>query len=360
MEQRFYHPELDALRAFAFMCVFCCHAPIGNHKFRVIASTGMFSLPLFFVLSSYLIVTILLREREATGTVRMKAFAARRILRIWPLYFLVLFSAYFAGRILPPIHIPGQAVLAFSFLVGNIYTARHGFLPIITPLWSFSVEEQFYVAVPALTKFGGRRALYTICIVTIAVSYATLVWLGMRGTIFAVGVWTNSLVQFQFFAVGALIALISYKRRFTPPRGARIALCILCAVCWFSSDRFCHVSRWAPSTSSQLILGYVLGLIGTIALFMAVIDVETPIPHWLAYLGKISFGLYLFHDAWLSVVFETFSYWPRMAYFTSHKTQGSLLALFGTIVMAAFSYRFFERPILQYKERFEIIHTRAA
>jgi peptidoglycan/LPS O-acetylase OafA/YrhL len=360
MIRRYYRPELDALRAFAFMSVFCCHAPIEIHGFHTIAAAGMFGMCLFFMLSAYLIVNILLREKETSGTVHLKAFAVRRILRIWPLYFLVLFSAYFAGRIWPSIHIPGQAVLAFSFLMGNVYSVRHGFLPVITPLWSLSVEEQFYIAIPALARFGGRRALYTICVVTIAVSYATLIWLGMRGTIFAVGVWANSFVQFQFFAAGALIALISYNRRFTPHRFSRIALCFLCAVCWFSSIRFCHVASWVPSTPSQLVFGYLLALVGTTAIFMAVVDVKVHIPRSLVYLGKISYGLYLFHVAWLALVFDTFDQWHPMAYFTRHTTQGSLLALCGTIAMAAFSYHFFERPILKYKERFETIHTRAA
>ena len=101
---RFYHPELDQLRFFAFLMVFLHHAFPHQPEFWTklgvpgpiaqvlsgIGATGAFGVSLFFVLSSYLITELLLREKELIGTLDVKSFYVRRILRIWPLYFFFL------------------------------------------------------------------------------------------------------------------------------------------------------------------------------------------------------------------------------------------------------------------------------
>src|SRR5512142_640167 len=100
----FYRPELDALRFFAFLAVFVTHTVPDHMDFYaahhishgaavVLASvggSGVFGVSLFFMLSSYLITSLLLKEQQGRGTVDLKAFYLRRILRIWPLYFFAL------------------------------------------------------------------------------------------------------------------------------------------------------------------------------------------------------------------------------------------------------------------------------
>src|SRR3954447_20381062 len=92
--KRFYRPELDLLRFFAFFLVFLTHGPRLNdsfwigHLYNRLARTGVYGLSLFFFLSSYLITELLLQERERTGQIHLRAFYLRRILRIWPLYFV--------------------------------------------------------------------------------------------------------------------------------------------------------------------------------------------------------------------------------------------------------------------------------
>ncbi len=97
--RRFYRPELDALRFFAFSCVFLCHGPAldltqdaaKSHRaatrfLAIFFHSGAFGLPIFFLLSAYLITELLIRERDRTGEIHLKDFYVRRILRIWPLY----------------------------------------------------------------------------------------------------------------------------------------------------------------------------------------------------------------------------------------------------------------------------------
>src|ERR1039458_6841980 len=118
-----YRPELDALRFFAFLCVFCFHRmdyvgtdPIRDRWGFRIGTIGAFGVPVFFLLSAFLITDLLLRERERTGRVHIQAFYIRRILRIWPLYFAAFFGLSVLNRFVPAVSTNDPfAWLAFTF-----------------------------------------------------------------------------------------------------------------------------------------------------------------------------------------------------------------------------------------------------
>jgi peptidoglycan/LPS O-acetylase OafA/YrhL len=357
MAKRYYRPELDALRFFAFAGVFCSHLPIKNHWLKPIATMGAYGMCMFFMLSAYLIITILLRERESTGAVSLSRFATRRVLRIWPLYFLVLFGDYFLGlHWLKSLHMSGHALLAFSFLLGNLYIIRHGFMGPVNPLWSLSVEEQFYLAVPAIIRFGGRRAIILISIVTISLAYVVLLRLGPH---VALGryIWINSFVQFQFFAAGALAALWLHDRDLTLSLKLRAVIWMIGLASWLGAERLFYFKN---QPQAALVAAFLFMLLGTCLIFFSVIDIKLRIPQTFIYLGKISYGLYVFHAFFLWMLFGTGAHWPSMMYFNRHKLIAVLLAFGLTVATAAISYHFFERPILKFKERFETIHTRPA
>jgi peptidoglycan/LPS O-acetylase OafA/YrhL len=361
MTKRYYRPELDALRFFAFAAVFCDHLTFVHARWlQPIIEAGAFGMCMFFMLSAYLILTILLREKEATGKVDLPAFALRRVLRIWPLYFLVLFSGYALGRVAHgSATVPGHAILAFSFLVGNLYILHTGWLGPVGSLWSLSVEEQFYVAVPAIVRLGGRRGILTISIGSLAFAYIVLLRLGFHGAPSRV-IWVNSFVQFQFFAAGGLMALWLDRRTVLLSLMQRAALAIAGLALWLWAGQLFPLQTLAAARPLPLVLAFLLVLLGTFLLFIAILDIQLPIPRPLVYLGKISYGLYLFFLFFLWLIFGTVYLWPRMMYFQSHKFLGIPLALGLTIATAALSYHFFERPILKFKERFETIKTRPA
>ena len=360
MAKRYYRPELDALRFFAFASVFCDHLTIQARWFQPIREAGAFGMCMFFMLSAYLIITILLREKESTGKVDLRRFAVRRVLRIWPLYFLVLFLGYALGRFYQgSATVSGHAILAFTFLVGNLYILHHGWLGPIGPLWSLSVEEQFYLAVPAITRIGGRRGILFIGIVSLLFAYIVLLRLGLHGPPSRV-IWVNSFVQFQFFAAGGLLALSLDGRIVQLSLIQRTAIALVGLASWLEAGKLFPLQTLAAARPIPLISAFLLVLLGTFLIFISVLDVRIPIPRPLVYLGKISYGLYLFHVFFLWLIFATSDRFPRMTYFQSHKQVGIPLALGLTIAAAALSYHFFERPLLKYKERFETIHTRPA
>jgi peptidoglycan/LPS O-acetylase OafA/YrhL len=204
----YYRPELDALRFLAFLCVFMFHRmdyvptdPIRDRVLYSIGNVGPFGVSVFFLLSAFLITELLLRERQRSGRIHIKAFYLRRLLRIWPLYFAAFFGLALLNRFVPGVGSSDPlGWLAFTFFAGNWYILRHGWIAgAVDPLWSISVEEQFYVAIPLLAAFAGRRAVAIVSGVLLIVAYVTVLLYALDPVAGDNGEWTNSFVQFQFF-----------------------------------------------------------------------------------------------------------------------------------------------------------------
>ena len=161
---------LDGIRGFALIAVFAYHAltytiaPSSHMGSRLqrIAETGWVGVDLFFVLSGFLITTILLDARAAKNYFRV--FYIRRGLRIFPLYYLVL-----AGSLLlEPGHSSWRAQLFYWLNLSNLPTAfRPYVIPYLAHFWSLAIEEQFYLVWPSLVRWVRARTLATICAATI-------------------------------------------------------------------------------------------------------------------------------------------------------------------------------------------------
>ena len=318
---------------------------------------GIFGLSLFFMLSAYLIVTLLLRERRSTGSVNLKAFAARRILRIWPLYFLGILLGDVVGHAAAGTVISNHGLLSMFLMATNVYILRHGWtsLGFLAPLWSISVEEQFYLAVPGLARLGGRRALLFACSAILLGSYGVVFTLDWRHAVPIVTLWANSFVQFQFFAVGGMLALWNDTRPNALRARGRLACGVFGLLAWYLAVMKCGLHRWMPSTFGYATAGYLLALLGTTAIFMAVLQTHIKFPQPVLYLGKISFGLYVFHNLMLGLVFSS-RFTPAWA--TDHQVACLAIAYGLTGSAAVMSYHFFELPFLRLKKRFEVVHTR--
>ena len=157
---RFYRPQLDVVRFVAFLAVFGHHAlpRDGAHSrwLKEAVNTLGFGLCLFFVLSAYLIALLLRRERQKTDTVALRAFYARRILRIWPLYLLGLGLAAARAVSHGLWHAQREWLVAALLFAGNLVPHDTA---IMNHLWSISVEEQFYLFFPSCYKWLGQKMM---------------------------------------------------------------------------------------------------------------------------------------------------------------------------------------------------------
>jgi peptidoglycan/LPS O-acetylase OafA/YrhL len=356
-----YRPELDALRFFAFLVVFAHHTNPAKYRgsagiLLTMHAAGQFGVCLFFLLSAYLITDLLWREQARTGGIHLGAFYVRRILRIWPLYFLFLAGGVVGGMIWPKYAIEPGRLAAFLLLAGNWYCAMFGFtVNPIAPLWSISVEEQFYVLMPPLARAGGKRALLAISGCAILVAYGVLAWLGDRQASPGVAVWANSLVQFQFFGAGCILGTLLHGSTPKIPTAMRGLMAVGGLVLWLIAAHG-GLAYLQPIPAMALCCNYLLTLLGTALLFLSFLGMELAIPAPIRYLGKISYGLYVYHQFVMLSVAQTEKYWDG----TLAKMVRGVVELLITIAIASLSYEYFEKPFLRLKERFTFIPSRAS
>lgn len=357
--RRFYRPELDALRFVAFLAVLLHHGPGGNRLLWLVCSAGGFGLSMFFVLSAYLITELLIREYEQTGNIAWNLFFVRRALRIWPLYFGAIVVAFVIGRLGPPGYwIPRRAVVVMALFVANWSKLAPGLGLLVGPLWSISIEEQFYLIWPPIVKVGGKGL---ILIVSLAIIGIACVWLWVfseKGWL----LWYDTVPEFSFFATGALIALGTRRRATHKMRtSSRTALVAMGILVLLLTAHFGYVGTvYIPGvTTTNIYIKYAGGAIGCTLIFLAVLGV-TEVSSSLIYLGKISYGLYVFHMGMLKI-----SEWLTLPLMLKSGSAAKLLivdgiALLLSIIIAHFSYRYFEKPFMRFKESFAVIKSRPA
>ena len=218
----FYHPELDVLRFVAFLGVFLHHAlprdasvyvksgfsPTLSEWLVTAKNAGAYGVDLFFVLSAYLITELLLREHATRGSFSISNFYVRRALRIWPLYFVFLaITVLVIPVILPDDQFGTVYIVSFALFFGNWVCATNG-LPfsVASPLWSISVEEQFYFAWPPLLWFVGINRIKHLALGLLVVALSTRIMLAA----YDVGhpaVWCNTVARLDSIALGALVAV---------------------------------------------------------------------------------------------------------------------------------------------------------
>jgi len=365
---RFYHPELDVLRFFAFLMVFCHHAlphdpvfwmKLGVPGFlaRVVAgvgATGAFGVSVFFVLSSYLITELLLREKDLMGSLDVRSFYIRRILRIWPLYFAFLALAVVLQWIMPGQQVTWRAGLWFSLLAGNWFIVFHGFpSSVIFPLWSVSIEEQFYITWPTVVRRVSEFGMLIIAGGLLVIATASRIYLGLHH-FGESDVWCNTFVQLDPIAIGILMAVLLKGEIPRFSRLARAAL-LVAGVTGLALGAIFFGIKSDPLTTARIVFGYPSVAIGGALLLLAVLRNQSGSHRVLVYLGRISYGLYVFHV--LGLLISDHVVHDQAASLWRYALRVGV-ALAATIAMSAISYRWLETPFLSLKQRFTHVLSR--
>lgn len=301
---------------------------------------GGLGVVLFFVLSSYLITELLLRESEQRGALDVKSFYVRRILRIWPLYYFFLVVVFLVVPQQSVYSIKTNFFISMVLLVGNwacVFTGGMG-ASVAGPLWSISVEEQFYIAWPLIISKVGVKHLRNICLGLIVFSNLTRIVMEKKGAGF-IAFWCSTVTWFDAIAAGALLAIFL---RGGVPRWSlvtRLALCFGGLAVWVLSVRF----------RDQLIYPdiayFPLVVFGSCLILLGVLGSNLRLPP-LVYLGRISYGLYVFHAAALALASLVF-----IEYSPLHALAGFVI----TLIFGSASYAFLEQPFLRLKKRFTYV-----
>jgi peptidoglycan/LPS O-acetylase OafA/YrhL len=366
--RRFYQPELDGLRFYAFLGVFVFHTlPVDTPFFRAldlpipwlwkaIILSGAAGVDLFFALSAFLITSLLLRERLETGEISLRLFYIRRVLRIWPLYYLVLAlgialaSASRLGRLwyytqsLPWYYVAGY----LTFLANWIYAAFGAPQSICAPLWTLSIEEQFYLIWPVIAKMLKRRGMLITGLSALLLPTVSQLVLVLRGAKPGYISYASS-SRCGSLAVGIILALclgrlpkLKSSTRFLLATAGLTGLIVSTA--WVDDQVGIHrvIARLVISLASGAIL---YGCVYSRTRFLNC--------GFVVRLGKVSYGLYMLHFTALLIVLSLLQ--PRHGWrLLAAKFLGFILSIF----LALASYRWVESPFLRLKNRFARIPSR--
>jgi peptidoglycan/LPS O-acetylase OafA/YrhL len=346
---------LDGVRGVAVIIVFISHLDVILPIPRVIVIPGgTVSIDSFFVLSGFLITTLLLREQALTGRINTLHFYRRRALRLLPaLGALLIAHAIFAYLSGISYHDEWTSLLSVMFYYSNWKLAYNSnalgghIAPGLQHLWSLSVEEQFYLVWPWVTIFvlTYRRRLRTVVIVLVTLIVAVTVHraLAYHGIATWYGIFIRTDTRADGILIGCLLSHIWFRRR-EPKRGVRLAG-------WLAIGFLLVCLPLVDSTSPFIFRGGLLAIdIACALVVLALVSSDWGARHFFSWrpfvvLGTVSYGLYLWH---LPVFFAIHYYGHSW-----NEVLRVVVAIFATLLFTTLSWCLLEKPALDWKDRLE-------
>jgi peptidoglycan/LPS O-acetylase OafA/YrhL len=352
MSSSFHLKGLDTLRAIAALTVIVGHIELfkteNNFPLQISVPSGHIGVVLFFVLSGFLITILLLKEKQKHSTINLKSFYLRRILRVWPLYYLVILISYLVSDFSPS---ATSLALCLSIFPNIAHVIGAGWVS-SPQIWSIGVEEQFYAAWPFAVK-NGKRLLIKLIVafiflsllphVTLFVLVRTYPNVDLLNLIYGI----SAVTTFQCMAVGGIVGVLyenqEFRSKFQMNRWIAWVIMAFPFILWiarFKSDRF-----------SDEIYAILFGI--TILIMTTVNQKFVKDTLILKYLGKVSYGLYMYHWIVLLLIFNHDiipAYHPLVQNVILY-----LIAIGGTLVIASISFFNIESWFLNLKEKFSRI-----
>ena len=341
-------PALDGVRAIAFGAVFLSHSGVASFR------GGGIGVLVFFVLSGFLITTLLLDERDRTGTIRFGRFYLRRSLRLFPALVLMLsVTAYLVG---------GPGLWSALLYVANWQWFFNGtgfdVLGVYGHTWSLSVEEQFYLVWPVTVlcclnrvserMFGWGLAIASVAV--FAVRAATIHNPGTAHLLFGTHAVADQLM------IGALLAVLLRVAPSLVVRLSRFAmaavLTLVAAALVMRPEATGGLGVFSNTLAPTLVAvaaGVVVGRVVTDAGWLTRALSLRP----LTFLGRISYGLYLWHVLALVIV-------GRLLPGAEPASLRTMAALVLTMAAASLSYFLWEQPFLQARAALDAWYARRA
>ena len=343
-------PGLNGLRAIAAMSVLWGHTfqrdfgdwGIDGFRLTVVAD----GVTLFFVISGFLITYLLLHEQEQSQTISIPKFYMRRILRIWPIYYLyLLVSVLVTGTWNDP------NIWYYCFFTANIpFILAAGIWPVVH-YWSLGVEEQFYLFWPWLVKLArGRNQRLLVMAISVC-----LAWLACKWSIYLV-YGTNTayrifaVTRFDCMMIGAIGAILYFMRNkmfshvlMNRTLGLACLLLLLVSQLWVG---------FVPAPVRPQVIALLSIVCIASQLDNPIINLEN---HICDFMGKISYGIYVIHPL---LIFGLSSLYRNINVQLPDLVATVLIYCMitaATILVAWLSYKFFESPFLRQKNRFAII-----
>ncbi|GAB3993226.1 hypothetical protein GCM10028807_27950 [Spirosoma daeguense] len=354
-----YLPGINGLRAIAALSVVMGHTIVGAiMNFGLADDIGLpmsqFAVTLFFVISGFIITYLLLIEKQS-NQVSIKKFYIRRVLRIWPLYYLFILICYSFSDLVS-IHtnrIHSNHLYWYILQLADVPAILNLPIDILAHFWSLAVEEQFYLIWPWLFTINPKKYLPVIIIgisILLSLKFGSYFFLGKSSIAYI----SFSIIRFPSMMLGGLGAILYY-------RGNELFIDILSKesvqiLAWsiFISIGFGII--YCPSLiAHELIsLSSLTLIIGQVSTRNKLINLESNL---LNFLGKISYGMYVIHPLCIFLLMPLLKELPinSLAKFLL----GLILVFSSTTIFSYLSYQYFEKFFLQLKDKFSTVNSNA-
>lgn len=323
----------------------------------VIRSLGKLGVILFFVLSGFLISYLLFKEQKETSTISIKGFYMRRILRIWPLYFLIIILALFVLPSISILEYPQledlttntklfKALPMYILFLPNLVLVVLGAIPFCSQTWSIGAEEQFYLIWPVLNKFIKNKLviIFGVFFTYLIIKY----FLGFHKESILYRFWDT--MPIHFMSVGAFFAYIAFFET---------KLTSFCRVIFYSRiAQISAISLIFVMLYFKIGIGYFnLELYGVL-FGLIILNAATGNKNIfyfnfspIKFLGKISYGLYMYHVICIVFLIHILKF--------LNLTDNNLMLYVGsvllTILVSTISFYTFEKFFLKHKNKFTVI-----
>lgn len=350
-------PGLNGLRAIAAMSVVIAHVTLDG-----VADFGFsndfdftlagYAVTLFFVISGFLITFLLIQEKEANKTIHIKNFYLRRILRIWPIYYLFLSVSFLILTLIGRgAEMQIKEIWYYVLFATNFPFIFHVYIPVLAHYWSIGVEEQFYLFWPWMVKFSKTTLLKLaglLFVVFMTVKFFFWWKYGLENYAYRI----MNLSRFHCMMIGAMGAMLYYRGHV--------------GFIGLFSNKFVQLASWSlfilkgfeiiyiPSviTHEVLAVASLSMIMGQITVNNRLFNLENRI---FDFIGKISYGMYVIHPLiiiLLSRIIKPMQIPSLPRHILAYSATASI-----TIASAWLSYNYFEKPFLKLKNRFAVIKT---
>jgi peptidoglycan/LPS O-acetylase OafA/YrhL len=374
---KIYFPGLNALRFFAASLVVIHHAETIRFKFNLpnlkhfsFFQNGMLAVSFFFVLSGFLITFLLISEIERTKTVSIRNFYVRRVLRIWPLYYLLVIIGLFIipaflGIIGYDYKMPydtstaGFLFLFFLSFVVNTLFGSH----LLEPLWSIGVEEFFYLIWAPLAKFSKHKILNALIFVFVLKTLINIFFTqNTEGSYFAFTKEIVTSLKFELMSIGGIGAWFVARKReavethwlFSLP--AQIVLLAVILIRLFLHNSLINNGLYEIFFNTPILTGIIEGLLFLWLILNVSVNPKTitKLQHrWLDFLGEISYGIYMYQ---MLVIFASVLILKKILIASTPTVSTLIFYVFISVAIISiswFSKRFFEDWFLKLKDKFD-------
>ena len=374
---RVYFPNLNGLRFIAALTVIIHHIEqqksdyhlsniFGNPTIQLFGELGVV---LFFVLSGFLITYLLLEEERTTTTIRIRNFYVRRILRIWPLYFLIVILGLV---VLPHIHmfdVPGydlakvykhlpSKIIFYIFFLPNLVSPLLGIVPYSAHTWSIGTEEQFYLTWPVILKSIKKYRLFLMFVIVggyllfaRALYSSRTDFLPFKDAISAF--WP--LFNIDCMAIGGFFAILLhtqsrflkfFQNKYLFYFALALTVTLLYKGVYFPILTVDHVKfQYLYKEFYALWFGIIILNFASNPEIHISLEAKP-----FKYLGKVSYGLYMYQPIGIALAFQIALFFPQAFNFILY-----ILSMAITVAIAALSYKYFEAYFLRFKGKFSTL-----